>query len=198
MRARDVVAVAAQHISETRVFFLANVIAISVGVLLIVVMLSMSRGISTYVNTVLQKEACVDLIDVTIDPRLGHAAPLDAAGIATFRRIPGVRQVTPMVGGIFADLVAPHGADSIASLSSTVGVNDPELKRLTMLGGSAPRIGSGEEVLIPESVARELGFYPPAAAVHRAVRLRVTRGSSRGEETLELPLVVSGVAGQTR
>jgi ABC-type lipoprotein release transport system permease subunit len=196
MRRRDIVRFAVSQIRESKTFFYANVIAIGVGVLLIVVMLSIAIGLRRYVLSILQKEAAADLIEVRFDARTANTAPLTAVRTQELARIPGVRLVVPAIEGVFAELVLQRGSESFVSLASMAGPGDPEIARYSMIAAAPSRTES--MITVPESVARQIGFAIPAAAVGRRVVLRLTRSGTAGEERLDLPVVVGAVARQTR
>jgi ABC-type antimicrobial peptide transport system permease subunit len=197
LRFVDMARVAWNHIRERAVFFYANVVAISVGILLVVVMLSMSTGLSRYVEMLLRSEASAEMIEVTTDPRGGTAAPLTLRTLQSFGAIGGVRQIVPMVDSIFAELRGSR-ADAFIALASTTGRGDAEVERNVIIAGSMAAMRSENTIVIPVNVASELGIVPPVAAAGRKLILHVTRSGRRGEESLDLPLTVVAVARQTR
>jgi FtsX-like permease family/MacB-like periplasmic core domain len=196
MRLRDTFAIAIAQLREQRVFFYANVVAISVGVQLIVIMLSIAIGVSRYIDAMLRKEAGAEMIEVSFDARSSAAAPLTAVRVKQLASIPGVRLSSPVVQGVLAELLAAHGPDVYISLASTSGKNDPEIARYVMTA-EAPA-GHDANIIIPETVARQLGIVQPATALRKRVILRAVRFGLHGEERIDLPLVISGVARETR
>lgn len=197
-RFRDTARVAVGHIRESYIFFIANVVAIGVGVMLVVVMLSMSQGLSRYVNTVLSSEASAEMIEVTADPRTGVAAPLTARTIDALRALPKVQRVTPVIDSIFAELQDAPGHDTFISLSSTTGVGDAEVARSAFVAGSLAAMRAENTIVIPANVAGAVGIAPADKAVGRKVIVRVSRSGPRGEEWLALPVTIVAVARQTR
>ncbi|HEY2325788.1 MAG TPA: ABC transporter permease [Thermoanaerobaculia bacterium] len=193
----DVLRVAVSQLREHPVFFYANVTAISVGILLIVVMLSIAVGVRRYVENTLRKEAAADMIEVSSDPRVAAAPPLTYAHIDEIARMPAIRFVYPVVQGIFADLAMPNGDSTFVSLASTTGNTDPEVARYAFLAGSAAALHR-DSVIVPESVVRQLAIVDPHAALGRRVVLKVTRAGAHGDESADLPLTIAAVARETR
>ncbi|MEA2571247.1 MAG: putative transport system permease protein [Acidobacteriota bacterium] len=198
LRLADGIRMACGQMLESRVFFLANVVAISVGILLIVVMLSISIGLASYIDQTLQKEAAAELIEVTFDPRAGNAAPLTAARVAAFSQIAGVREVTPVVTGVFGELVRGAREGVLVSVASTTGARDPELVRCDVLAGSLAAVGGESGLVVPLNVASDLGFHPPSTALGAPLTLRVTRGGEHGEERVDLRVAIVAVVRDTR
>jgi putative ABC transport system permease protein len=197
IRFGDVVRVAVSQLREGRVFFYANVIAISVGVLLIVVMLSIAVGVRRYVDRTLQKEASADMIEVSSDARVAAAPPLTYAHLGELALIPNVHFVYPVVQGIFAEVSARHGSSTFVSLASTVGKGDPELTRYVFLAGGVDAL-HGDSLVIPDGVMRQFGMNEARAAIGRKVSLRLTRAGVHGDESVDLPLTIAAVARATR
>ena len=197
MRMSDVLRVAVSQLRESPVFFYANVTAISVGVLLIIVMLSIAVGVRRYVENTLRKEAAADMIEVSADARIAAAPPLTYAHIAEIARMPAIRFVYPVVQGVFADLATRNGESTFISLASTTGSTDPEVTRYAFLAGNVAALHR-DSVVVPESVVRQLAIVDPRAAVGRRVTLRITRAGLHGDESVDLPLTIAAVARETR
>lgn len=197
MRMKDVLRVAVSQLRERPVFFYANVTAISVGVLLIIVMLSIAVGVRRYVENTLRKEAAADMIEVSSDPRIAAAPPLTYAHIDELAHMPSIRSVYPVVQGLLADLATPHGDSTFISVASTTGNTDPEVARYAFLAGNVAALHR-DGVVVPETVVRQLAIVDPAAAIGRRVVLRVTRAGARGDESVDLPLTIAAVARETR
>ncbi|HEX7981720.1 MAG TPA: ABC transporter permease [Gemmatimonadaceae bacterium] len=198
MRLSDVLRAAFAHIRRTPVFFYANLIAITVGILLVVVMLSMAVGLSRYVDATLKSEASVEMIEVTFDARTPGAKPLTLATLRELGKLPGCRLITPVVDSVFADLRLDKGPETFISLASTVAPNDPEVTRNPLLAGSYENLGGDQSLMVPEETARELGFSPAQGAIGRVVTLHITRSGERGIESLLMPMKIAVVARKTR
>ncbi len=196
MRPVDAVRIAWRNLLEGRVFFVANVIAIAVGVFLVVIMLSLANGIRSYAETLLQRDVGANTIEVSFDRRVGTAVPLTNERLRALSEIEGVGAVTPIVQGVFAELRG-GGPEALLSLWSTTGARDPEVARYPYSAGSpAPLTPNG--IIINEAVAAEMKLFPVAKLPGRKVSLRVTRSGPRGEEARDIPLVITAVARQTR
>lgn len=192
----DALRISIRNLRESRVFFAANVVAISVGVFLVVIMLSLATGIRRYVESLLQREVGATMIEVTANRRSG-AAPLTSDRIQQLGQDPRIVAVTPVVQGVFGDLRERGGTEALISLWSTTGATDPEITRYAYAAGG-PRAMSEERVIVPEAVASDMGIFPASAAIGRIVTLRITRGGAAERDAWEIPLTVAGVARQTR
>src|SRR5207253_1296333 len=98
MKPLDAVRMAWRNLLEGRVFFVANVIAIAVGVFLVAIMLSLANGIRAYAEQLLQRDVGANTIEVSFDRR-ASAAPLTAERLRALTAVPGVGTVTPVVQG---------------------------------------------------------------------------------------------------
>lgn len=192
----DAIRIAWRNLLEGRVFFIANVIAIAVGVFLVVIMLSLANGIRAYAEQLLRRDVGANTIEVSFDRRTGSAAPLTNERLRALGEIPGVGAVTPIVQGVFAELRG-GGPEALISLWSTTGANDPEVARYAYGAGSPAKL-TANAILINEAVAAEMQIFPLAKLPGRKVSLRITRSGPQGEETREIPLVIAAVARQTR
>jgi putative ABC transport system permease protein len=198
VRLADVIRAAFAHIRRTPVFFYANVVAITVGILLVVVMLSMAVGLTRYVDTTLKSEASVEMIEVTFDARTPGAKPLTIATLRDLAKVPGARLITPVVDSVFADLRLGKGPETFISLASTVLPNDPEVSRNPLLAGSYEQLPGERQLIVPEETVRDLGISPVQTAIGREVTLHVTRSGPRGIESLLLPMKIAAIARTTR
>jgi MacB-like periplasmic core domain/FtsX-like permease family len=195
LRGIDTIRVAYGHIRETLIFFYANVIAVSVGILLVVVMLSMSVGVSRYVDSLMSSEVSAELIEVQRKHDSERAAPLTLETIAALRSIPGTRLTAPYFWSSLGDLQLPPYGQTPITLVPTTGAADPELTRNQFMAGSPAAVRGENVIVIPASAASELGIAPAASALGRRVILQVRRF---GLETIKVPVTVVAVARQTR
>jgi len=190
MKASDTLRVAWGHIRETAVFFYANVVAITVGVLLVVVMLSMSVGLSRYVESLMKGDIAAEMIEVSVDPRSGEAPPITAATVRRFETVPLVEEITPAVSSVFAELRAGKREAFISLASPEMGSHLPSC--LPNVNDESERASAGKKegvtpcVLVPNSVFAEIGA--------KTAILHVTRS---GGEALDIPVGLT-VVPQTR
>jgi ABC-type lipoprotein release transport system permease subunit len=195
LRTIDTIRVAWGHIRETRIFFWANVVAIGVGILLVVVMLSMAVGLSRYVDSAMRSDISAEMIEVQRPRTSDSAAPLTLQTIAAFRAIPGARDARPSLWSSSADLYLPQYGHTAITIIPAAGRDDPELTRNEFLAGSASSLRREAMIVIPASVANDLGIVPPASAAGRRLILQVQRF---GPETMNIPVTVAAVARRTR
>jgi hypothetical protein len=199
LRTRDALLVAVGHIRETAVFFYANVIAIGVGVLLVVVMLSMSVGLSRYVASLMKGDVSAEMIEVTLDPASNSAPPINAATVERFETVVYVASITPSCNSVFAELRAGERNVfvSLASPERPDGGFETQHRRAIsppssgVNGGRAyspPVSSNATTLIIPETVYNQLGGQ-------RSAILHVTRS---GGEALDIPVVIGSVANATR
>lgn len=197
LAAGDAFRVCVANIAESRVFFAANVVAIAVGILLIVVLSSMIQGLRGYIDTLMRHEAAAEMIEVTRDAHTPGAAALTAERIHDLATINSVVRTAPLIQGIFGELAGPKGVMTPISLNSTDRAIDPELTRQEVIAGSLRDL-TESQVIVPISVATDLGLFPIKSAAGRKVFLRIARVHEGREETLELPVFVAAVLGETR
>jgi ABC-type lipoprotein release transport system permease subunit len=195
VRARDAFSFALSNIVHAPAFFIANVLAVGVGVALIAIMLSLSTGIRRYIENGVATESSLLTIEVMRDRRDPRSHPIGPAELHRMSAIGGVTGVHPVVSNVFGRLAGAEGETWVSLWSGAP--NDPEIRRLEMLAGRPdPRQRAG--IILPETLVRELGIHPPASAVARTLTLRMQRTAGAREEVIELPVVVTGVARTTR
>jgi len=199
VRIVDVLRAAIGHIRQTPVFFYANLIAITVGILLVVVMLSMAVGLNRYVESMLQTEASVEMIETTFDARTPGAKPMTLATLHELEKLPNVRLVTPQVDSVFADLRLDNGPEVFISLASTLApASDPEVMRNALAAGDWKNMRGENVLVVPADTVRELGIAPLQSAIGRRVILHITRSGNNGIESILVPMQIAAVARNTR
>ncbi|QXE85522.1 ABC transporter permease [Geomonas nitrogeniifigens] len=161
MSIKDLVRITLSNISRTKPFFIANIVAISVGVLMVVVMLSLAQGILRYSGSVMKEEASANAIEITSVPNKPDVPKLTGDQVAKVRMLDGVTQTVPLVQGLFGDLSSPGLESVVVSLSSSTGSDDPEMQRLSWQAGNAGQLAKQGTPSIPEFVGTETGKPAP-------------------------------------
>ena len=199
MRFRDVLQLSCHNIARTKPFFVANLIAIGVGVLMIVVMLTIAHGVYTYSEQMLNEETSALAIEVSRDPSKTSSPPLTESGVRMLENIDNVAQVVPLIQGVFAGVKFGNKEPLMVSLSSASGGDDPELQRLDWLLGSPEDFASDRgTILLPANLISDLQFASSEAAIGQQVSLVLTRSQGGKEENKVVKVKVAGVARKTR
>lgn len=189
-----------KNISRTRVFFTANIIAIGVGIILVVIMLSVSAAIQGYTRDLLRTETSALAIEISVNPLSFGTPPLTRENLAILSRYTHVTRVVPLIQGVFAELSYQGGSKTTISLWSTIGTDDPELVRQQWLHGKIQDIKKyGDNyIVVPEPIVQELGISPTANLLDKPVTLTVIRRKEGREQSDQLQLFVAAVARETR
>lgn len=189
-----------KNISRTRPFFIANIIAVSVGILLVVVMLSLSTAIDSYSRDLIREETSALAIEISINPLSFGAPPLTTENLKNIENYGTVSTVVPLVQGIFAELSHKDGSKTTISLWSTTGNIDPELTRLQWRHGGIDAIKQqpSNYIVVPGKIVEELGVYPASNLLGKQVTLTVNRRKEGREGTIPLQLTVVAIAKETR
>ena len=201
MKKTDIIRMVWVSISQNRPFFIANIIAISVGILLVVVMLSVSLGVSQYAENLLKDETAALAVEISVNPLPYQTPPsLTMENLKEFHRNPNITSVVPLVQGIFAELSYGDNNKTTVSLWSTIGAEDPELKRLEWVQGNLQNVGQTQlhYIIIPEQIAQEMGIYPASKLLGKLINLNVTRVKENLRQPHIIPLTVTAIAKKTR
>jgi ABC-type lipoprotein release transport system permease subunit len=189
-----------KNISRTRPFFIANIIAISVGILLVVVMLSLSTAIDSYSRDLIREETSALAIEISINPLSFRTPPLTTENLKNIENHGTVSTVVPLVQGIFAELSHKDGSKTTISLWSTTGKTDPELTRLQWRHGSVDTLKQQQNnyIVVPGKIVEELGVYPASNLLGKRITLTVNRRKEGREEAIPLQLTVIAIVKKTR
>lgn len=200
MRKLDLIQTTGKNIARTHVFFTANIISIGVGIILVVIMLSVSAAIKNYSRDLLREETSALAIEIAVNPLSFGTPPLTRENLEIISRHANVSLVVPLVQGVFAELSHQDSSKTTISLWSTVGKGDPELARLQWLHGNIRDLDRYQNnyIVVPEQIVLELGISPASHLLDKPVTLSVIRRKQGEEQTGTLQLPVIAVARQTR
>jgi hypothetical protein len=196
LRGTDFYRFAVAGIIRGRPFFVANVIAVGIGVLLVVVMVSLATGVWRYSNSLMRDETPALLIEVSRGAS-GPDSLFSAAEASEIARLPGVVRTIPLVQGVFGELQSKAGK-TLVSLWSSIGEEDPELQRLDYRGGSLAKLSSsGNWLVIPRSVSDEIRLGEQKG-IGSELELVFSRRLMGNQEQLVVPVKVAAVCEKSR
>ncbi len=200
MRLSDLLKIVYYNIRRAYPFFIANVIAVSTGIVLIVVMLSLAMGVNHYANNILRDEAAALAIEITCEEKSRAPIKLSEQGLEKLKGIEGVSDVVPVIGGLFADLTTEGNSGNTIIVYSTMGSHDPELKRLILENGTLESLESihDDYLILPVQVVKELGIYPISQAFNKKLRITFRKSAGEKENMLSFEVSVAGIARKTR
>ncbi len=200
MRKLDLLRMTGKNISRTRVFFTANIIAIGVGIILVVIMLSVSTAIKNYSRDLIREETSALAIEISVNPLSFGTLPLTQENLAILSNHTKISRIVPLVQGVFLDLSHQGNSKTTISLWSTIGADDPELVRLQWVAGDINTLPKKQPnyIVVPEQIVQELGVLPTANLLHSPVTLTLVRRKDGEEQKTELQLFVTAIARKTR
>lgn len=196
----DLFRMVVKNISQTRPFFFANIIAIGVGILLVVVMLSVSTAVKNYSRELIREETSALAIEVAVEQYSFDTPPLTGTILKILENIEHVTRAVPLVQGIFAEISYQKGTKAHISLWSTIGETDPELTRLKWKYGDLHSIGAGttEYLVVSEDTLHDLEIPSSTNVRGQPITLTVTRFKDTRKEHLHINLKIAAVAKRTR
>jgi len=198
MKYSDSVKIALQNIYQEKIFFITNVISISIAIFLLTIMLSVVFGIKTYVEKKLTKGASVLSIEVSNYDNTDISKVLNIKKITEFKNIEGVGNVFPKYLGIFGNLSLNDNEKIFISLESIYDQNEIDRNNLQIILGNATDFFSiNKSIIIPYSIVNMLKIKDQKQIIGKTVYLEISRKIGKYEETLQFNLNVAGVAKQT-
>jgi ABC-type lipoprotein release transport system permease subunit len=189
-----------KNIARTRVFFTSNIIAISVGIILVVIMLSVSSAIKNYARELVREETSALAIEISVSSQSFGTPPLTRKNLDKLSKHQAISRAIPLIQGVFADLSHQGGNKTTISLWSTIGETDPELTRLQWQHGNNHEITKYNDnyIVIPQRTAEEMGVSRPSELVSKPITLTVIRRKGGREEYESIHLYVAAIARKTR
>lgn len=200
MRVSDLLNIVYRNIMRTRPFFVANVIAVSTGIVLIVVMLSLAMGVSHFTDNIMRDEATALAIEISNEEKSDASTKLSEKGLKKLKDVEGVSRVVPVIQGLFADLATEGNDRTTIIVCSTVGNDDPELKRLILENGTLESLENIHDhyLILPKQVVKELGIYPASQAFSKKLKLTFKKSNGEKEKVITFKVLVAGIARKTR
>jgi len=199
MKLNDSFQIALKSIEKTKIFFVTNVISITVAIFLITIMLSIVYGIKTYVEKQISEGSAILAIEVQNNDESNESRLLNLEKINNFKKIKGVANAFPQYLGFFGYLTLNELNKTMVSLSSIYDYYDLEKKNFQITTGEAKSIVSKKNsILLPENIVRNLGITDYNQINNKQIYLILNRRKGNYEESIRLELTVIGVVEQTR
>lgn len=199
--APDLLTYASRDAARSKVSLLSNVAAILFGTILTTLLVSLLVGVNTFMNDLIPRIPGIDSVWIAVDYSEG-ADPITTEEYERLGNLPGANVAVPNVRQ-FAVMYRAKERESVVSLASA-SRDDPATKDFKLIAGSVNLDPTGWEIILTETVAKEIDNFNPIGLVNTEITLALRRYKKSDslenpeiETEIEYPLKVLAIVEDT-